>query len=105
MIFCEIAKQTWLSFEVIDIQLKIRITPNIEFEIMFFYAFQFFQFLGFVSALYLDTHGMSSLQKGKTPMFQIKKTFNIVRFRSSSEKFRLELDCWRNFLFFSNLES
>ena len=33
---------------------------------MFFYAFQFFQFLGFVSALYLDTHGMSSLQKGKS---------------------------------------
>ena len=100
MLFCEIAKQTWLLFEVIDTQFKIRIVPNIEFEIMFFYAFQFFQFLGFVSALYLDTHGMSSLQKGKTSMLQMKETFNIVRFRPSSGKFRLELDSWRNFCFF-----
>ena len=32
---------------------------------MFFYAFPFFQLLGLVSAIYLDTNGMSSLEKGK----------------------------------------
>ena len=84
MFFCEIAKQTWLSFEVIDIQLKKRIIPNIEFEIMFFYAFQFFQFLGFVSALYLDTHGMSSMQKGKISMFQMRN----FQYRQISAQFR-----------------
>ena len=52
---------------------------NLKLSPMFFYAFQFFQFLGFVSALYLDTHGMSSLQKGNITWFFISQAFHLVR--------------------------
>ena len=61
------AEQTRLITRIIDIELKTRTQKNKFYfqSEMFFYAFPFFQLLGLLSAIYLDTNGMSSLEKGK----------------------------------------